>query len=260
MAEERAGRLSDVSTGILGDMPSGARTAGARPGVIETALPVQSDADISKGWTSAGGDKLRDVIPSQSSSTEHIEKLADITTSSSTQNVSTTQVGGALLVDGNGVSLSPSAGPVDHPSLLHPRVGADGWSDALNQRVLWMVTQQQQTAELSLNPPDLGPLHVVLSIDNGQASVMFMSHNADVRQTLEAALPRLRESMADSGISLGSTTVSADNAQQRGWADKSGSGGHTGAPRISEGGASGPLGSSSRATTIGGRGLVDIFA
>jgi hypothetical protein len=123
-----------------------------------------------------------------------------------------------------------------------------------------MVTQQQQTAELSLNPPDLGPLHVVLSIDNDQASVMFMSHNADVRQTLEGALPRLRELMADSGISLGSTTVSADNAQQRGWADESGSGDHNGAPRIRGGGMSDPSGSSSLATTIGGGGLVDIFA
>ena len=108
-----------------------------------------------------------------------MEKLADdITTSSSTQNLSnlsSTQVGGAILAGSNGLPASPSAGPVDHPFLLHPRVDSGGWSDALGQRVLWMVTQQQQTAELSLNPPDLGPLHVVLSIDNDQASVMFMS-------------------------------------------------------------------------------------
>jgi flagellar hook-length control protein FliK len=254
VAEERAGRLSDVSAGIPDDM-----AAGARPVAIENTLQVHAEVDASKGWASAGGDKLRDVIASQLSSTEHIEKLADITTSSSTQNLSPTQVGGAILAGGNGLPASPSAGPVDHPSLLHTRVDSGGWSDALGQRVLWMVTQQQQTAELSLNPPDLGPLHVVLSIDNDQASVMFMSHNADVRQTLEAALPKLREVMADSGISLGSTTVSADT-QQRGWADESGSGDHNGAPRIRGGGTSDPSGSSSRATTIGGRGLVDIFA
>ncbi len=258
VAEERAGRLSDISAGIPDDMP-----AGARPFAIENTLP-HTEVDAGKGWERAGGDKLRDVIASQLSSTEHMEKLADdITTSSSTQNLSnlsSTQVGGAILAGSNGLPASPSAGPVDHPFLLHPRVDSGGWSDALGQRVLWMVTQQQQTAELSLNPPDLGPLHVVLSIDNDQASVMFMSHNADVRQTLEGALPRLRELMADSGISLGSTTVSADNAQQRGWADESGSGDHNGAPRIRGGGASGPSASSSPATTIGGRGLVDIFA
>ena len=72
-----------------------------------------------------------------------------------------------------------------------------------------MVSQQQQVAELSLNPPDLGPLQIVLTVDNDQASAMFVSNNADVRQALEAALPRLKEMMADSGISLGNTTISS---------------------------------------------------
>jgi len=123
-----------------------------------------------------------------------------------------------------------------------------------------MVTQQQQTAELSLNPPGLGPLQVVLSVGNDQASAMFISQNADVRQALEAALPRLKEMMADSGISLGSTTVSADSAHQDAWADESGAGSHHGA-QIREETALGTLGSSNgRVIAIGGRGLVDTFA
>lgn len=99
---------------------------------------------------------------------------------------------------------------------LEPRLGAPGWDNALGQRVLWMVSQQQQVAELTLNPPDLGPLQVVLTLNNDQASATFISQNADVRQALEAALPRLKEMMADSGLSLGNTAVSADTSQQQG--------------------------------------------
>jgi flagellar hook-length control protein FliK len=99
---------------------------------------------------------------------------------------------------------------------LEPRLGAAAWDNALGQKVLWMVSQQQQVAELTLNPPDLGPLQVVLTINNDQASATFVSQNADVRQALEAALPRLREMMADTGISLGNTTVSADTSQHQG--------------------------------------------
>ncbi|WP_084226859.1 flagellar hook-length control protein FliK [Nitrosospira sp. NpAV] len=110
-----------------------------------------------------------------------------------------------------------SGGVPIHASLgLETRVGASGWDNALGQKILWMVSNQQQVAELNLNPPDLGPLQVVLSLSDDQASATFVSQHADVRQALEAALPRLREMMADSGISLAETTVSADASQRQG--------------------------------------------
>ncbi|PTR09041.1 flagellar hook-length control protein FliK [Nitrosospira sp. Nsp5] len=114
-------------------------------------------------------------------------------------------------------SVAPAAGAFAHSAFgLEPRIGATGWDNALGQKVLWMASNQQQVAELTLNPSDLGPLQVVLSVNNDQASATFISQNIDVRQALEAALPRLREMMADSGINLGETTVSADTSQRQG--------------------------------------------
>lgn len=112
-------------------------------------------------------------------------------------------------------SAAPAGTPVHTAPGLEPRLGAAGWDNALGQKVLWMVSNQQQVAELSLNPPDLGPLQVVLSISDDQVSAMFISQQADVRQALEAALPRLKEMMADSGINLSNTTVSADSTRQQ---------------------------------------------
>jgi flagellar hook-length control protein FliK len=102
---------------------------------------------------------------------------------------------------------------------LQMPLGASGWDDALGQKVLWMVSNQEQVAELSLNPPDLGPLQVTLSLSNDQATATFVSQHADVRQALEAALPRLKEMMAESGINLGGATVSSggDGSQQQGF-------------------------------------------
>ncbi|GAB4515569.1 MAG: hypothetical protein Tsb0026_21100 [Sulfuricaulis sp.] len=122
-----------------------------------------------------------------------------------------------------------------------------------------MVSQQQQIVELSLNPPDLGPLQVVLSVNNDQASAMFISQNADVRQALEAALPRLKEMMADSGISLGNTTVSSDSSQQSTWLEGSGRQNHSGAQN-----SGAPMSTSDDGRVniagIGVSGLVDTFA
>lgn len=102
---------------------------------------------------------------------------------------------------------------------LDIRVGAPGWNGELAQKVVWMATQQQQVAELRLNPPHLGPVEVTLTLggnDPGaQASIQFASPHLATREAIESALPRLREMMADSGIALGNVTVSADSFQQQ---------------------------------------------
>ena len=115
-------------------------------------------------------------------------------------------------------SLATAAAPTTQNLKLEIRVGTPGWNGELAQKVVWMATRQQQVAELHLNPPHLGPVEVMLTIGNEQgtqASVQFASPHSAAREALEAALPRLREMLADSGIALGNATVSAESFQQR---------------------------------------------
>jgi len=101
------------------------------------------------------------------------------------------------------------AGHIDRP------VGAPGWGGELGQKVVWMVGQQKQSAELQLNPPNLGPLEVRLSLNQDQMTATFVSHHGAVREAIEAALPRLREMLADSGIALGNVMVGAESFAQQ---------------------------------------------
>lgn len=145
--------------------------------------------------------------------------------------------------------------PTEH---LTPQVGTPGWDQALGQKVVWMVAGAQQSASLTLNPPDLGPLQVVLNVSNGQADASFYAAQPEVRQALEAALPKLRDMMSDAGVQLGQTTVSAgmpDQHNQPGERQAQNGSGKSGndagvdiaAPTV-------------RQTIIGGQGLVDTFA
>ena len=59
---------------------------------------------------------------------------------------------------------------------LSAQVGTDAWENQVGQKVVYMVGSEEQTASLTLNPPDLGPLQVVLSVTNDQASVTFSSN------------------------------------------------------------------------------------
>lgn len=77
----------------------------------------------------------------------------------------------------------------------------------LGDRIVWLSARQGQVADIALNPPHLGPLEVKLSLSGGEAGAQFFSPHAQVRDAIEAALPRLREMMADAGVTLGQTQV-----------------------------------------------------
>lgn len=111
----------------------------------------------------------------------------------------------------NAPELSRVATPA---TTLYSRVGTPAWDQQLGQKVIFMAAGGEQSATMELNPPDLGPLQVVLSVNKDQATAAFTSAAPEVRQALEAALPRLREMMGEAGITLGNATVSSGAGQQ----------------------------------------------
>ncbi len=95
---------------------------------------------------------------------------------------------------------------------LHSNV----WPEEFAQKVSWISTQQNQIAELHINPPDLGPVRIRLDMSDNQASVLFSSPHGAVREAIENALPKLREIMADNGIMLGNATVNDQSPRDSG--------------------------------------------
>jgi flagellar hook-length control protein FliK len=91
-----------------------------------------------------------------------------------------------------------------------PPVGSDEWGPAVGHQMLRMTAAGAQVAELNLNPAGLGPLKVTLSMGDNQAQAMFVSAHESVRKAVEAALPQLRASLAEQGISLGQASVGAE--------------------------------------------------
>ena len=141
---------------------------------------------------------------------------------------------------------------------LAPSVGTTAWGQALGEKIVWMAAGAQQTATLTLNPPNLGPLQIVLNISNEQATASFFSTQPEVRQALEAAFPRLREMMNEAGIQLGQATVSADTPQQNA-PDPRSQRAALPFPTLDEASAGGlPL--SQGPALQSGRGLVDTYA
>jgi len=166
--------------------------------------------------------------------------------------------------------LAEVQGPAAGGERIPARVGTQAWDNQVSQRIVYMVGKEQ-AATLTLNPPELGPVQVVLNVSNDQATIAFSSQQLEVRQALENAMPRLREMMSESGIALGNATVDAGTANQGGAQDNerranggngNGNGGGNGLagngqgePALNE-----VAPRATRTVAIGDRGMVDLFA
>ena len=138
-----------------------------------------------------------------------------------------------------------------------------GWSEAVVDRVMWLSSQNLKSAEIQLDPADLGRLEVRVNLSQDQAQVTFASPNAGVRDALEGQMHRLRELFAQQGMNLADANVS-DQSLNRGWQGQ-GEGG-----RGSVAGRDERLGSEELLTgvqqevhgerLVAGRGLVDYYA
>lgn len=108
-------------------------------------------------------------------------------------------------------SLQNTVAPVlqTAQATINTPVTQERWGNEFSQKVTWLVSSKQdQSAELHLNPPQLGPLDVVIKVSGDQATALFTSPHAAVREAIEQALPKLRDMLSDNGITLGNTTVS----------------------------------------------------
>ena len=146
------------------------------------------------------------------------------------------------------------------------RVGSQGWDNQISQRIVYMVGKEQ-AATLTLNPPDLGPVQIVLNVSNDQATVAFSADQLEVRQALENALPRLREMMSESGIALNNATVDAGARQQQDSERRApgSNGANGGNGQLAGNGneaeaAVNEVAPRTRTVGLGERGMVDLFA
>ena len=115
------------------------------------------------------------------------------------------------------------------PAAALPLASGD-WGGLLGERIRWLSSANMDAADIRLDPPELGPLQVKVQAHRDGASVQFTTHSAVVRDMVEQSLPRLREMLEGSGMSLLDVNVAQQQngggrghrealAQNASWAD-----------------------------------------
>ena len=183
----------DAAVTANGAQRSGPDVAGGRA----QAEMVASRADqvVQNGTGSNMGDEGREEQPSQRQDSQQAQAAAG----NRTQSVAS---GGAL--------------PQQPFSLAQQQLLSPNWGRAMGERAIMMAQHGPRTAQIQLDPPELGAMQIRIHMQGGdQVSVSFTSPNPMVREALEQQMPRLREMFAEQGLNLQDSSVADQSSQQQ---------------------------------------------
>ncbi|GAC27148.1 flagellar hook-length control protein FliK [Brumicola pallidula] len=90
----------------------------------------------------------------------------------------------------------------------------------LTEKVRWMVNSRNISAEIRLDPPDLGGMNIKVNLSGDSASVSFVVQSQHARDALDQAVPRLREMLEEHGIELGQSSVQQESSGTDGQAEQ----------------------------------------
>lgn len=91
-----------------------------------------------------------------------------------------------------------------------------GWNENLGRQLTLLISKNFDSAQIQLEPPELGPLQVRFQIQNEQVSLQFVSQHSIVRDAVEQTLARLQEMFSEEGLDLVDVNVSDEQlAEER---------------------------------------------
>lgn len=103
--------------------------------------------------------------------------------------------------------FSPTTSTLQAISLSMP-VNISQWQKSLTEQIFMLSRQDIQTAEIKLHPQELGSLHIKLAMHDDKMHLHMMAAHTVVKGVLESALPLLRTSLEEQGITLQQAEVS----------------------------------------------------
>lgn len=85
------------------------------------------------------------------------------------------------------------------------------WAEKFSEQIIWLGHQGIKSAVIKIHPEDLGPLEISIKVVKDSASVNINSHSSHVCSIVDQALPKLKEMMAEQGLSLSEVHVGTDD-------------------------------------------------
>lgn len=173
-----------------------ARSVSAAPGAQSAATPPSPAVPTAE---SSGSRPLAGEGSALSSSLQ---------TNAAAPATATATVPGMMWSAPPGASAAPAPVAVTIATPVH----SPYFAEETAQQVTWLTTHGIEQARIHVTPADLGPIEIRIAIEDGEALINFAVTHPESAAAIEDALPRLREMLAASGITLGQTSVGDEHS------------------------------------------------
>ncbi len=219
----------------LTDAEAGARAAGLPPAQGDTsgwqprgasgaeALAMQALQRGQADGNSDTGNGRGDGASADEGGALPLRAMGLDETSSAAGDAAAASFASALQRELQPLSAPRSEGATRHyTGTLHTPMESPAFTQALSDRVAFWVNgpaaDGPMTAELRLNPAEMGPVHIRIELDGQNAHVDFAAAAAETREAIEASLGQLSSALEESGLKLSGGGVSDQTPQQQAWA------------------------------------------
>jgi len=205
---------------VLGPQPAGPRTTGQLPPGSEQEAEVSAESLTGSG--SEAKSAVQQLAAGLQAARQQVTPLNGPLSGSTNRSISQVPDGSTaiptLLNTAQPGVLATLPAPTAATALSMPvgvPPGDPRWAQAFTDRVVWLAQGNVQTANIRLNPPELGRLDIQISLQKDQASILIASPQQAVRHILEATLPQLRQQFDNMGFVGVQAQVTDQQPQQR---------------------------------------------
>lgn len=236
-AQSPAVATADKAALVKGVLPGAGNALADSAAGDDTAADVEllsegADADAQgrqvtriKADNQSVNEPLRTATPSPAAMTDTQPAVVSVAVQPPAAQTEATVLGDSVLVtEAEAEQLEQQQQLTDNKERLEFGRDKERWAPAMGSRILTMVADNVQQAEIHLDPPELGSLEIKLQVNQDQASVQVQAQNPQVRDVLEANAQRLREALAEQGLELAGFDVSQQQTNQEGQSQGDGQG------------------------------------
>ncbi|MEP7303126.1 MAG: flagellar hook-length control protein FliK [Caldimonas sp.] len=193
-----------TATAAPGSMTAGAREPrGGLPGAVAEAAAKRGVAAAATAWAA-----IREADAAGTAGATFAETLAESKAQSPAPPSSLLEPGSPLAAAGAAPLAEPARpatpgaqGAVASANLPVP-VDSPEFAAAFGLQVSSLARDGVQHAELHLNPAEMGPVSIHITLEGSQARVDFGADLAATRQAIETGLPELASALRDAGFTL----------------------------------------------------------
>lgn len=204
LAMEQGGHVSASSQAQAKAAPAPTQDQPTAAQNFAAGLATMVDQQATKDSTDQGGDKAFSGLIE--------DGLKDLKNASSDTRVDDFANRLAALTQAATPKTANALPPVTNaPLAMHQ----SGWTDEIVNRVMYLSSANLKSAEIQLQPAELGRLDIKVNMTaDQQAQVNFMSAHPVVREALESQSGRLREMFAQQGMGQVDVNVSDQSRGQ----------------------------------------------